>query len=157
MMNSGLLNDFILPCVYAFLSCLFFSLLFQLSWKRIPLVCLGGALGWAVYLLLGPMDEVLKYLVASVVISIYSEVMARICKVPVILFLTVAVLPLVPGGGMYYTMEYCARGEMELFFETGVHTLALAGAIALGIMLTSSLMRMWRVMNRPVHGRKNRL
>ena len=83
------------------------------------------------------------------VISIYAEIMARVCKVPVTLFLTTAVLPLVPGGGMYYTMEYCVQGEMQLFAETGLHTLALAGAIALGIMLVSSLVRMWKVMKAP--------
>ena len=83
--------------------------------------------------------------------------MARICKVPATLFLTVAFLPLVPGGGMYYTMEYCMRGETELFMETGLHTLALAGAIAVGIMLVSSLMRMWKVMKAPKLLYKERL
>ena len=46
-------------------------------------------------------------------------------------------------------MEYCLRGETALFVETGLNTLALAGAIALGIMLVSSLVRMWKVMKAP--------
>ena len=141
--------DILLPCLYAFLACIAFSIWYNVSLKRIPLTCLGGALGWMTYLLLDIPSDVVKYLIATVVISIYAEIMARICKVPVTLFLTTAVLPLVPGGGMYYTMEYCVQGEMQLFAETGLHTLALAGAIALGIMLVSSLVRMWKVMKAP--------
>lgn len=139
----------LLPCIYAFLSCAAFSIYFNVSPKRIPLTCFGGALGWLVYLLLDFPSDVPRYFIATVVISVYAEVMARICKVPVTLFLTTAVLPLVPGGGMYYTMEYCLRGETALFVETGLNTLALAGAIALGIMLVSSLVRMWKVMKAP--------
>ena len=139
----------LLPCFYAFFSCAAFSIYFNVSPKRIPLTCFGGALGWLVYLLLDFPSDVPRYFIATVVISVYAEVMARICKVPVTLFLTTAVLPLVPGGGMYYTMEYCLRGETALFVESGLNTLALAGAIALGIMLVSSLVRMWKVMKAP--------
>lgn len=138
--------DIFLPCLYAFLACIAFSIWYNVSLKRIPLTCLGGALGWWTYLMLDIPSDAVKYFIATVVISIYAEIMARICKVPVTLFLTTAVLPLVPGGGMYYTMEYCVQGEMELFAETGLHTLALAGAIALGIMLVSTMVRMWKVM-----------
>lgn len=141
--------EVVMPCFYSFLACIAFSIIYNVNWKRIPLTCLGGALGWMVYLMLDFSSDVPKYLIATVVISVYAEIMARICKVPVTLFLTTAVLPLVPGGSMYYTMEYCVRGETALFAETGLHTLALAGAIALGIMLVSSLVRMWKVMKAP--------
>ena len=134
-----------------------FSVFYNVKLKWIPVTCLGGALGWLVFLLLDFPSDVPKYFVATVVIAVYSEIMARICKVPATLFLTVAFLPLVPGGGMYYTMEYCMRGETELFMETGLHTLALAGAIAVGIMLVSSLMRMWKVMKAPKLLYKERL
>ncbi len=149
--------ELFLPCLYAFLSCVAFSVFYNVKLKWIPVTCLGGALGWLVYLLLDFPSDVPKYFVATVVIAVYSEIMARICKVPATLFLTVAFLPLVPGGGMYYTMEYCMRGETELFMETGLHTLALAGAIAVGIMLVSSLMRMWKVMKAPKLLYKERL
>lgn len=149
--------ELFLPCLYAFLSCVAFCIFYNVKMKWIPVTCLGGALGWLVYLLLDFPSDVPKYFVATVVIAVYSEIMARLCKVPATLFLTVAFLPLVPGGGMYYTMEYCMRGETELFMETGLHTLALAGAIAVGIMLVSSLMRMWKVMKAPKFFYKERL
>ena len=141
--------ELFLPCLYAFLACIAFSVVFNVNPRYIPLTCLGGALGWLVYLLLDWPSDVIRYVVATIVIAVYSEFMARHCRVPATLFLTTAVLPLVPGGGLYYTMEYCMRGQTELFLETGLHTLSLAGAIAVGIMLVSSVVRMWRVMQAP--------
>ncbi len=141
--------EYIMPCLYAFIACSAFALTYNIHPKRIVPVCVGGALGWFVYLLLQDYGDVLAYFIATVVISIYAELMARVCKVPVIVFLTTAVLPLVPGGGMYYTMEYCVRKETLLFIETGLHTLALAGAIVLGIMTVTTVVRMWKIIQTP--------
>ena len=141
--------ELLLQCIYAFFACAAFAVFFNLGLKWMPLTCLGGALGWLVYLLLDWQSDVYAYFVATVVIAVYSEIMARICRVPVTLFSTIGILPLVPGAGMYYTMKYCASGDMTMFMTTGVHTLALAGAIALGIVLVTSLVRMWKVLQSP--------
>lgn len=74
-------------------------------------------------------------------VALYSEILARIYKAPVTMFLIVGILPLVPGAGIYYTMEYCVSGNQIAFGQSLVHTLAVAGALALGIVLISSLFR----------------
>ena len=78
--------------------------------------------------------------------SAYAEVMARVFKAPVTGFLTIGILPLVPGGGIYYTMEYCVSGETSQFIETGIHTFAIAGALAIGVLVVSSLVRLFHMM-----------
>ena len=83
----------------------------------------------------------MQFFIATVVITIYSEVMARIHKVPVTGYLLIALLPMVPGGGIYYTMEYCINGDMMNFMNTGIHTLGIAGALAIGILLVSACVR----------------
>lgn len=60
--------------------------------------------------------------------------------------MTIGILPLVPGGGIYYTMEYCVSGQTELFIETGIHTFAIAGALAVGVLIVSSLVRLFQMM-----------
>ena len=50
---------------------------------------------------------------------------------------------MIPGGGVYYAMNYAVRDDMAAFADTGVHALAIAGAIAAGVMLISSMFRMW--------------
>ncbi|MEG1878531.1 MAG: threonine/serine exporter family protein [Pseudoflavonifractor sp.] len=134
---------FILPCIYAFLASIGFCILFNIH-TGVLICCTGGALGWFVYLLMGTLtsSDLLQSFVAAIFIAAYSEIMARIRKCPVTGYLLVAFFPLVPGGGIYYAMEYAIAGETELFLSTGSHTLGLAGALAVGVLLVSSLVRM---------------
>ena len=79
---------------------------------------------------------------ASIVIAIYSEIMARIRKCPAIGFLVMGLLPLIPGSALYYTMNYAVRGNMTMFGTQGLRTVELAGLMAAGILLVSTIMRM---------------
>ena len=69
--------------------------------------------------------------------------MARIRKYPAISYLVVAIFPMIPGAGAYYTMNYAVRGEMDLFAAEGMHTAAIAGILAVGILLGSTTFRMY--------------
>ena len=75
-----------------------------------------------------------------------AELFARIFKVPATVFIIVGIIPMVPGGGMYYTMDALVSGNMPLFVEKGMQTAASAGAIAVGCSLVTSLARIltWR-------------
>ena len=90
----------------------------------------------------------IQSLVAALVIAAYAEMMARIRKYPTTSYVLIACLPLVPGAGIYYTMEYAVAGETDLFLSSFLHTLGLAGSMALGILLVGSLVRLittgWR-------------
>ena len=74
-------------------------------------------------------------------ISAYAELMARVRRCPVTSYLLISFLPLVPGSGVYYTMEYSLHGDTEQFLETGLHTLGIAVCLALGVLLVSSAVR----------------
>ena len=39
-------------------------------------------------------------------------------------------------------MEYCLSGNTQLFLSTGIHTFGVAGAVAVGLLLASSLVRL---------------
>lgn len=138
------LQTYLLPCVYAFVACIPFCILFNIHGLGILICSIGGALGWLVYLLSAPLvwSDIMQSFVAALAISIYSEIMARIRKCPVTGYLLVAFFPLVPGGGIYYAMEHAIAGETELFLNVLLHTLGLAGALAVGVLLVSSFVRM---------------
>ena len=133
-----------LPCLYAFLACIGFSLLFNIHGAGMFICAGGGALGWLVYLLTAPLagSDIIQSFFAALVISAWSEVMARLRRCPVTSYLLVALFPLVPGGGIYYTMEHAMSGETALFLESLLHTLGLAGALAVGVLLVASLARL---------------
>ena len=134
-----------LPCLYAFLACIGFSLLFNIHGAAGMLICAGGgALGWLVYLLAAPLvhSDIIQSFFAALAISAWSEIMARLRRCPVTSYLLVALFPLVPGGGIYYTMEHAMSGETSLFLESLLHTLGLAGALAVGVLMVASLARL---------------
>ena len=56
-------------------------------------------------------------------------------------YLLVALLPLVPGGGIYYAMSYCVAGDTDRFLAELLHTFGMAAALAVGAMLASSVFR----------------
>ena len=39
-------------------------------------------------------------------VSALAELLARLLKAPATIFLVIGIIPLVPGGGLYYTMDY---------------------------------------------------
>lgn len=125
------------------------SIVFHIRGINILLSGLGGGLGWITYSLLSFLwpQELIRYLIAGFVISIYCEIMARVRKSPVTLFLVIGIIPLVPGGLAYHTMEYFVLGEIRLAASTGLHTLAIAAAIAIGIFLASAAIRLIPLMN----------
>lgn len=132
-------NDYALPCLCSFLACVGFTLVFNIHGMG-KLICgVGGALGWLVYLLAG--STIFAGFLASAAIGLFSEVMSRLRRCPVTGYLLVALLPLVPGGGIYYAMSYCVSGETQKFLDALLHTFGMAAALALGAMLTSSLFR----------------
>ena len=134
----------LLPCLYSFMGCVGYCLVFNIRMRKrmLLLASLGGAVGWCVYLLCGWLqNDITQSFAAILAVAAYSEIMARLQKSPATVYLIVGLIPLVPGGGIYYTMEYCINGDMMNFMNTGIHTLGIAGALAIGILLVSACVR----------------
>ena len=130
-------------CVACFVSCIGFVILFNIHGSGGLLCALGGALTWLVYLIVVDLSgsDLTAYFWSSLFASVYSEVFARIRKQPAIAYLVISIFPLIPGAGVYYTMNYAVRGMNEQFATQGLHTAAIAGVIAIGILLASSSVR----------------
>lgn len=137
------IHSLILDFIYAYIACLAFTLIYNMRGKFVLLAPLGGSIAWIIYNMTAYTEsDIVQNFIAIMAVSFYSEVMARIYKAPVTMFLVVGLLPLVPGAGIYYTMEYLVAGNQYAFGQSLVHTLAIAGALALGIVLVSSLFRL---------------
>ena len=136
--------DWLLPCAYSFVACLGFCFLFNIHGPGMLICGGGGALGWLVYLLtaLVSPSPFICNLSAAIAITLYSELMARVRRCPVTAYLVVALLPLVPGGGIYYAMLHCVAGNTQQFLSSLLSTFGIAGALALGALLGSSIFRL---------------
>ena len=136
---------YFLPCLWAFLSCVGFCVTLNIRTVSGMLICgCGGALGWLVNLvaLLFGASDLLGYFLAALAISAYAEIMARVRKCPVTGYLLISFLPLVPGAGIYYAMEYALQGNTQMFLSKGMQTMGLAGSLAVGVLVMSSLVRL---------------
>ena len=144
--NGGIVMEYNIGihCIGSFFGCLGFSILFNIHGKGIFLCVLGGVLSWATYLIalgLGCSD-LTAYFLAGLFSAAYAEIMARIRKYPAISYLVVAIFPLIPGAGVYYAMSHAVQGNMDLFASRGIHTAAIAGVLAVGILLVSTIFRL---------------
>ena len=119
----------------AFLGSLGFSLLFRLHRRHLLLASIGGMLTWGVYLLLYHMlpGDFLANLTASAFAVTFAEISAHWRKCPATLFLVPAIIPLVPGSSLYYTMNYAVQNDLASARIYGHKTLVAALAIAAGI------------------------
>lgn len=133
--------------IASLIGCIGFSILFNVHGFGISFCVLGGMMTWAVYRLAGYLGcgVVLSNFWASFAASLFSECMARIRKYPAISYLVVSVFPLLPGAGIYYTMLYAVNGDMAAFASKGAETAAIAGSLAMGILLVSTAVRMWTI------------
>ena len=134
----------IIQCLSAMVGCYGFSILFNIHGPGGLLCVIGGTLTWGVYLAAIELSgsSLAAYFWSSLFASFYSEIMARIRKYPAISYLCVSIFPLIPGAGVYYTMNYAVRGDMATFGTQGMFTAATAGAIAVGILLAATGFRM---------------
>ena len=121
-----------------------FACLFNIRGKRLIAAALGGLISWTLFLLFRnfiPSDPV-NYFVVALLMSFYAEIMARVQKTPTTTFITTALVPLIPGGSLYYTMASAFESNLPRFLERAISTLQLASALALGIIFATTVTRL---------------
>jgi len=114
-----------------------FSVLLHQPKSTIPVSSFVAMAGYSVYLLLGRTTT--AYFLATLLIGLCCELFARIMKRVATLFVTGAIVPLVPGVGLYNTMRYVVEGDYGKAVQMGAATVLGICAIALAITLSSVL------------------
>lgn len=127
----------------SFFASLCFAVLFQVRGRNLICAAAAGGICWLAYAITGlAAAEIPAYFLAAVVTTLYSELFARIMRTPAIVYLAAGVIPLVPGGGIYRTMLLCIQGTPEEALSACINTITIAGAMAMGIVIVSSFVRM---------------
>ena len=125
----------------AFIGTVGFSVLFGAA-RRYYVDCgLAGAAGWAVYLLVltaGAQHTVGAAFLAALTVAVVSAVMAVLRRCPTTVFLICGIIPLVPGGGIFWTAYYLVSNQLRLAATTGFTALKVTIAIAAGIIVAGA-------------------
>lgn len=131
--------------VATFIACAGFSIIFNIHGFGIAICAFGGVLTWAAYCAADYFgcDIYVCYFLATLIAALYAETMARVRKYPAISYLVVAIFPLIPGAGIYYTTSFLLQGDRLSFSQKALQTIGIAGVIAVGILMVSTLVRLW--------------
>lgn len=96
---------------------------------------LGGLVGWGTFVIVSRFVEgpFVPCLVASAVSALYAELLAARLRVPSAIFFIVAVIPLIPGRLLFFTISSAVAGDWSSCGSYALETLFYAGGIAAGI------------------------
>ena len=145
--NTPVQHSILVESITTIIACVGFCIVFNIHGKGMILCALGGGLTWTVFQLSQQFgfNLIAAYFTATLFAAAYSEIMARIRKYPAISYLVVSIIPLLPGAGVYRTTACILVGDMDGFSANGTQTIAIAGAIAVGILIVSTLARLWSI------------
>ncbi len=129
--------------LYAFMAALFFSFLFNVPKRSVLVTATIAGIGYMVFSIFQGYTgaDFTGYFVGTFVMALLSEVAARMMKLATTTFITIAVIPLVPGLGLFETMQFVVLNEYTAAIQTGTHAMLAAGAIAMAIAVNTLIMK----------------
>ena len=140
------MNYVIKQFVLASISCATISVLFNIQKKNIFLCAINGAICWTLYMVLtaNKFNYIFSSLLCSLLCGILGEFFARWQKTPVNCYFIIGVIPLVPGLKIYQSMNYFITDDLKSGATEGIQALFMAIAIAVGLMIATSVSKIFR-------------
>lgn len=116
-----------------------FALLFHLPARHILPAVIISLGGWSIHLLVSDGNEriILASFLGACIVGLFSGIASRTLKEASTVFIIPGIMTMVPGTEMYFTMLALITGDHETALSTGTEALFIAGAIALGILITA--------------------
>jgi|LSQX01.1.fsa_nt_gb uncharacterized membrane protein YjjB (DUF3815 family) len=139
----------IIQCLASMFASAFFGELLHQPRKTMLYTSLIGLNGYVVYLLMN--KTTMAFFLAALAVGLLCELTARIMRMATTLFLVSALIPLVPGLGLYRTMMFIAQNDISMALTTGIETLAGIGAIALSITISNMIFSNISITIKPRH------
>ncbi|SFF88320.1 Uncharacterized membrane protein YjjB, DUF3815 family [Halobacillus alkaliphilus] len=125
-----------------------FGIIYQAPRNTIIKCGLVGMIGWVIYISLvwAEVDSVPATLIASFVIAIVSQMLARIYKTPMIIFSVPGIIPLVPGSLAYDAMRSFVQNDYSAAISIAAKAFMISGAIAFGLVFSEVLNQIMKKM-----------
>ncbi|MDD7044099.1 MAG: threonine/serine exporter family protein [Peptoniphilaceae bacterium] len=126
--------------IVSMLSAVGFALVFQVPKKALLVSSLNAGIGWLIYKLViyYTGSSYMGTFFSAFVIAMISELCAKVFRHPSLIFIVPGVINLCPGEAIYDTMKNFVNNQSEDVILLLFKTVALAGAISFGIILSSA-------------------
>ena len=141
-MGSNLIN----ALLTSFFATLGFGVLLHAPNRALLLTAVCGMAANGCYWALGAagLSDHAAIFLAAVVASILAEFLARRMKMAATVFITLSIIPLVPGLSLYRALAFLAQGKSKDGLELGISAMITFLMISLGIGMGSFLIRLRR-------------
>ena len=138
-----MIADLLRALLTSFFGTMGFCVILQVPRKAVLPASVVGALSYLLYWLLMRcgMDEPYAVFVGAVFGSLAAQLLARRLRMISTIYILLAIVPSVPGLGLYRFMEKLASGAYGTAAATGVAAMITILGIALGVALGSMLFR----------------
>ena len=123
--------------ISCFVAAASFSVLLHQPRKSILVSSLIAVAGYGVFLLLN--QNTTAYFLATLLIGVLCEICARLLKRTATSLVTGAIVPLVPGVGLYNTMRCVVEGNYSQAVNVGAATILGFCGISLAITMSAVL------------------
>lgn len=139
------MNEFLITLITSIIGAAGFALIFSIDPRHLPYAAAGGGICWAAYLAAHtPTDSILvASLAAAFAATAYSELCAHLRRTPATVFLLPSLIPLVPGGSLYYTMSSLISSDYPAAASYAIKTakimLGLAGGVIAASLIVSAI------------------
>jgi uncharacterized membrane protein YjjB (DUF3815 family) len=134
-----------------FFATLSYGIIFQVPVKTLIGGGCIGMVAWAIEAQIGSvgLHPASGTFAAALSVAILSQILSTVQKVPATVFSIAGIIPLVPGFLAYTSMRHLMNKDFIAGLESGMETALSAGAIAAGLIVGESMVRL-------VKGRKRR-
>lgn len=127
--------EWIYQAVCSFFSTLGLAVIFNAPRKSLIHCGLVGVIGWMTYYTLQrEFDAIQASFFGAFVISILAHILARMYKMPMIIFSVAGIVTFVPGGMAFEAMRAIASNDYLASLKYATSTGILTGAIVMGLV-----------------------
>jgi uncharacterized membrane protein YjjB (DUF3815 family) len=131
--------EIFLDLIYCFAASLFFALIMNAPKNTLMHTSLVASIGYLIYLACSAqLNTTLGFFAGTTFVAMMGEIFARKFKMPATIFIFPAIIPIVPGFGLYETMLAFVQNDILSALEIGADTIFNIVAMAIAMALVSA-------------------
>lgn len=132
------MGNLIIQFSFSFLATAAFAIITNVPRRSLVWCGFSGAFGWMIYWICVKFggSPAFGSLLGSLGVAFISDIFSKRLKMPVTIFNIPGMVPLVPGGLAYQAVRNLVIGSYQDAASYAVQVIMIAGAIALGLVLS---------------------
>jgi len=133
--------EYLAQLVTSFIGSAGFGIIFNAPRESIVKCGFVGMIGWICYYTLtqNGIDSIPATAIASALIALISQSLAKLYKTPMTIFIVGGIIPLVPGGMAYNAMRSFVENDYNSAINYAAKSFLISGSIAIGLILSEVL------------------